>query len=310
MRNQAFISGLAILLYFSPLSCQSVEFTSPEFREVIAENAQVVAIATELQFTEGPVWIDSSAGKPGYLLFSDIPANIIYRFSAGDTLSVWRSPSGNSNGLILDAAGRLITCEHGNRRVGISDVPGPVNTLCESFRGLALNSPNDAAIGADGGIWFTDPPYGIKAGEQQQPANFVFSLAPGKKEPRAMIDDFDRPNGIVFSPDKKILYVSDSGRPRQVRHFRLEGDSLSEIGVFAKISPGGPDGMCVDNSGRLYVTTGDGVQVFSPEGKLLGKVLTPKQPTNCCFGGDEMQTLFITARPNVYMVRLKVQGLR
>ena len=183
MRSPALVSILTVMLWFSPLVGQDLEFTSPEFGKVASRDARVAAVATGLEFTEGPVWIDSADGKPGYLLFSDIPANIIYRWSPGDTLSVWRSPSGNSNGLILDATVRLITCEHGNRRVGISDVSGPVTTLCESYRGLALNSPNDAAIGADGGIWFTDPPYGIKAEEQQQPANFVFFLAPGKKNP-------------------------------------------------------------------------------------------------------------------------------
>lgn len=310
MRNPALISVMIVLLWFLPLTAQGVEFAGPEFEEVADNNARVVAVATGLEFTEGPVWIDSADGKPGYLLFSDIPANIIYRYSPDDTLSVWRSPSGNSNGLILDAAGRLLSCEHGNRRVGISHGPGPVTTLCDSYGGRALNSPNDAAIAADGGIWFTDPPYGIKPEQQEQPESYVFYLAPGKKEPRAMIDDFHRPNGVVLSPDKKTLYVADSGRPHQVRHFRIEGDSLSEIGVFAEISPGSPDGMCVDNSGRLYVTARDGVQVFSPQGKLLGKVLTPEWPTNCCFGGDRMQTLFITARPDVYMVRLKVTGLR
>ena len=273
-------------------------------------DARVTAIATALQFTEGPVWIDSSAGHQGYLLFSDIPADIIYRWSAGDTLSVWRKPSGNSNGLILDASGRLITCEHGNRRIAVSDISGSATALCRSFRGKQLNSPNDAAIGPDRGVWFTDPPYGIKPEQQEQPACFVFYLASGSKEPRAMIDDFHRPNGIVFSPDKKILYVADSGSPHNIRHFRVEGDSISEIGVFVEIRPGAPDGMCMDTSGRLYTSAGDGVQVFSPDGELLGKVLTPEQPTNCCFGGDKMNTLFITARPNVYMVKLKVKGLR
>ncbi|MBN2288899.1 MAG: SMP-30/gluconolactonase/LRE family protein [Candidatus Glassbacteria bacterium] len=310
MRNPVPACLPALLLGFAQLAAQGLEFVSPEFAEVAGQDARVETIAAGLQFTEGPVWIDSAAGKPGYLLFSDIPADIIYRFRPGDTLSVWRSPSGNSNGLVLDASGRLVSCEHGNRRVGVSSGPGPAATLCDSYRGLPLNSPNDAAVGADSGIWFTDPPYGIKAGEQRQPANFVFYLPPGQKEPRAMVDDFDRPNGIVFSPDKKVLYVADSGRPHQIRRFRVEGDSLSETGVFAVISPGGPDGMCVDSSGRLYTSAGDGVQVFSPDGKLLGKVLTPEVPTNCCFGGDGMRTLFITARPNVYQVRLKVRGLR
>ncbi len=282
---------------------------NPSFNEVADPGAGLDTVAVGLEFTEGPVWIAGSGeDEPGYLLFSDIPADIIYRWSAAGGLSVWRSPSGKSNGLLLDAQGRLLACEHGNRRVSLVLSPDSAVTLCGSYNGGKLNSPNDVALGADGSLWFTDPPYGLEGREQEQPAQYVFRMPAGGGEPVVVASNFERPNGIVFSPDKQTLYISDSAR-RIVRGFDVLADSLKERKPLAEISPGGPDGMCVDEAGRVYVTAGDGVQVFAPGGKLLGRILTPNQPTNCCFGGPEGKTLFITARPDVYAVKLKVRGL-
>lgn len=301
---------LPLLLLPVRLFSGDVEIIQPEFAAVAAGDAVLDEIAQELQFTEGPVWVPGKNGGKGYLLFSDIPADRIYRWAKGDTLEVWKTPSGQSNGLHLDGKGGLLACEHWNRRVSVYSLESRNSTtLCSGYRGGALNSPNDLTIAGDGSFWFTDPPYGLGNRKKEQPADFVFRLSPGSAEPRAMVADFDRPNGIVFSPDKKILYISDSGKPHQVRSFRVTGDTLVEKGVFTVISPGGPDGMCVDSAGRLYVTAGDGVQVFSPEGNLLGKILTHYQPTNCCFGGEDWKTLFITARPSVYAIKLKVKGL-
>jgi gluconolactonase len=277
------------------------------FAQLASPDVKLDTLATGLRFTEGPVWIAAEKGD-GYLLFSDIPADIIYRWSAAKGLSPWRSPSGKSNGLLLDARGRLLACEHGNRRVSLVLSPDSAFTLCGSYNGGKLNSPNDIALGADGSLWFTDPPYGIEDGQQEQPAQYVFHMQADGREPEVVATDFYRPNGIVFSPDKKTLYISDSGK-RLVRCFSVTSEGLQERDLFAEISPGGPDGMCVDEAGRVYVTAGDGVQVFAPEGKLLGRILTPQQPTNCCFGGKDYKTLFITARPDVYAVKLKVIGL-
>ncbi|HUU26399.1 MAG TPA: SMP-30/gluconolactonase/LRE family protein [archaeon] len=304
-----FVPVLLLLCLPAQLFSGAVLIIQPEFASLMDKEVALIKIATGLQFTEGPVWVEQKGSAGGYLLFSDIPADRIYRWAEGDTLSVWRSPSGQSNGLILDRSGRLIACEHGNRRVSITLGTDSVAALCQTYMGKKLNSPNDAAIGQDGSIWFTDPPYGLSGRKQEQPANYVFHLAPGAQEPKAVISDFDMPNGIVLSPDKNLAYIADSGKPHHVRSFRVKGDTLNEIGIFAVISPGGPDGMCVDAEGRLYVTAGDGVHVFSPEGALLGKILTPQTPANCCFGGEDWRTLFITARPDVYSIRLKVKGL-
>ena len=305
---KGFFSILLLLLLPQGSFSAGIQALKPEFSAVVNEDAELVEIATGLEFTEGPVWIGS--GESGYLLFSDIPADKIYRWTPGEDLSVWRTPSGNSNGLLLDSQGRILACEHGGRRVSLTLDSGKAVTLCDSYKGGKLNSPNDVALGADGSLWFTDPPYGLsKQEESEQPACYVFRLAQGAKEPTVVVEDFDRPNGIVFSPDKKVLYISDSGRPHHIRYFRVAGESLEEIGVFATISPGGPDGMCVDTMGRLYSTAGDGVHVFSPDGILIGKILTPHNPTNCCFGGRQWKTLYITARPDVYAVKLRVKGL-
>jgi len=287
----------------------AVEKIKPEFAAVAEDSAALQVVASGLQFTEGPVWIGSREGRPGYLLFSDIPANTIYRWAPGEELSVWRKPSGNSNGLLLDSQGRLLACEHGGRRVSLSVSKDSAVTLCDHYKGLRLSSPNDIALSSDGSLWFTDPPYGLVNEKPEQPANYVYRLAPGKSEPSAVVGDFNMPNGIVFSPDKKLLYISDSGKPHHIRKFKVAGDSLVSAGIFAVISPGGPDGMCIDTRGRLFTSAGDGIQVFSPEGVLIGKILTQEQPTNCCFGGDDWQTLFITARSAVYAIHLKVQGL-
>jgi len=306
-----YLKIFSLILLPAALSASELQVLDPQFKDVVSEQAPLVTIASEMQFTEGPVWVWPKSDSVGYLLFSDIPADRIYRWRPGEDgkIELWRSPSGKANGLLLDSEGRLVACEHANRRVSLTVAPDSVITLCDRYRGARLNSPNDAALGADGSLWFTDPPYGLGKRKPEQPANFVFRLAPGEREPKAVVDDFDRPNGIVFSPDKKILYIADSGRPHHVRSFRVVGDSLSEIGVFAVVSPGAPDGMCVDEKGRLYVAAGDGIHVFNPEGTLLGKILTPKRPTNCCFGGEKMQGLFITARSEVYKIRLNVRGL-
>ncbi len=262
-----------------------------------AVNKSLRCIAKDLKFTEGPVWLPDKK----CLLFSDIPADTIYRWSKADGLKVFRRPSHNSNGNNIDLTGRLLTCEHGSRTLTRTEKDGKVTTLTSSYKGKKLNSPNDLAVKSDGTIWFTDPPYGLKGKKSEQPANYVFRLDPGKTEPVAVVDDMARPNGVCFSPDEKYLYVANSGKAHHVRRFAVKADNTLDKGkVFVTISPGGPDGMRVDSIGRLYSTAGNGVQVFSPEGKLLGAVRTPKGAANCTFGGPGGTTLFITARDSVW----------
>jgi gluconolactonase len=234
----------------------------------------------------------------------------MYRWRPGEGHTVWRKPSHHANGNTVDREGRLLTCEHGSRRVTRTERDGSVTVLAESYRGRKLNSPNDVVVKSDGSIWFTDPPYGIEPGEREQPANFVFRLPGAGEEPVALIDDFSRPNGLCFSPEEELLYVADSDHEiHHVRRFRVRGDGGLEGGeVFATIEPGIPDGMRVDAAGRLYVSAKDGVQVFDAEGVLLGKIRTPETAANCTFGGEGKRTLFITAVSTVWAVELAVRG--
>ena len=267
-----------------------------------AVNKSLRRIAEDLKFTEGPVWVPAQK----CLLFSDIPADTIYRWSEDGGLKVFRRPSRKSNGNSLDLTGRLLTCEHGSRTLTRTEKDGKVTTLAASYNRKKLNSPNDVVVKSDGTIWFTDPPYGIKPQMSEQPRNHVFRLDPGAAEPVAVADDMTRPNGLCFSPDEKHLYVANSDRKaHHVRRFAVRPDNTLAGGkVFVTIAPGGPDGMRVDSSGRLYSTAGNGVQVFSPEGKLLGVIRTPKPAANCAFGGPDGTTLFITARGSVWAADL------
>jgi gluconolactonase len=269
-------------------------------------------IATGFQFTEGPVW-----HPDGYLLFSDIPASRIYRWAPGGSATVWRAPSGFSNGLTLDRERRLVACEHGNRRVSLAEADGLVITLADSYGGKRLNSPNDVVVKSDGTIYFTDPPYGLapphgpSAQEQQQPCNGLYRISPDGALV-LLVDDFDRPNGLAFSADESVLYVGDSPR-RHVRAFDVRPDgTLANSRVFADMDhpqPGSPDGMKIDVEGHLYVAGATGVWVFEQDGACLGVIVTPERPANCAWGDADRQTLYITARTSIYRIRTKVPGL-
>jgi gluconolactonase len=261
-------------------------------------------IAGNHQFTEGPVW-----HSDGYLLYSDIPADQICFWTA-EGVKTYRKPSGNSNGLTFDGQGRLVACEHGNRRVSRTELDGATIAVAERFRGKRLNSPNDVVIRSDGLIYFTDPPYGCPEGQRELEVQGVYCLRPDG-ELTLVADDFDKPNGLAFSPDESLLYIDDSGR-RHVRVLavRLDG-SLGDARLFAEMqsaATGSPDGMKVDIDGRLYVTGPEGVWVFDATGRRLGVLATPEKPSNCAWGESDRHTLFVTARSSVYRVRVRVAG--
>jgi len=270
----------------------------------IVEPDSLKQIAKDLQFTEGPVW------KDGYLLFSDIPADTIYKWTPDGKLEKFRSPSGNSNGLTLDRQGRLIACEHGNRRVSRTESDGTIKSLAEKYKGKRLNSPNDVVVKSDGSIYFTDPPYGVQDEQRELDFQGVYRIAPDRMLTLAA-GDFDRPNGLAFSPDEKVLYIADTAR-KHVKAFDVKSDgTLANGRVFADLSAEkvqGPDGMKVDVNGNLYVTSGV-VWIFNSAGKHLGDIAIPEPPANCAFGGIDYKTLFITARTSVYKVQLKIAGI-
>ena len=278
-----------------------------EFNKLVAADAKLEKLVSGLRFTEGPVWLKQDGG---FLVFSDIPANELKKWTASGGLSTFRHPSQNANGNTLDRTGRLISCEHSSRRVSVLEKDGTLQTLVDRYDGKKFNSPNDAVVKSDGTVWFTDPPYGLPRGEtKEQEGNFVFRFDPKSKATTILVKDFDRPNGLCFSPDEKRLYVADSGQPRHIRVFEVQADGTATGGkVFCQIDKGGPDGIRCDAGGRIFSSAADGVHIFAPDGKLIGKILVPESPANLCFGGNSGRTLFITARTSLYSIPLLVKG--
>jgi sugar lactone lactonase YvrE len=268
-------------------------------------DGELELIADGHMFTEGPIW-----SPDGYLLYSDIPANTIFKWAEGEGSSPSIMPSGNSNGLAFDAMGRLLAAEHGNRRISRRVLGQDAETVVDQYDGSKLNSPNDLVLRSDGTIYFTDPPYGIQQNQQELNFQGVFRIDP-QGALSLIADDFDRPNGIVLSPDELKLYVADTAA-EHVRVFDVQPDgSAVGGGVFIDLAsdlPGNPDGMAVDVFGDLYVSGGGGVRVVTPAGELLGTIDVPESVTNCKFGDPDGKALFITAPPRVYRIRLKVAG--
>lgn len=272
--------------------------------DILAPDAALERVATGFQFTEGPVWMPE-----GYLLFSDIPANKIYKL-VGDKGEVYREPSGNSNGLTLDKKKRLIACEHGNRRVS-REGDGKVIAIAERYEGKRLNSPNDAAVKSDGGIYFTDPTYGVAPENRELDFQGVYRLSP-KGELTLLTKDFLQPNGLVFSPDEKTLYIADSSKRKHIKAYDVKSDgTLANGRLFAEPKSdksGVPDGMKVDKKGNLYSTGPGGIWVYAPSGKLIGAIDTPEVPTNCAWGDRDRKTLYITAQKSIYRIRCRIGG--
>jgi gluconolactonase len=265
--------------------------------------APVEKLAGDFQFTEGPLWV---AAK-NELLFSDIPANRIFRFKVGK-FETFRAPSHNSNGLTFDKQGRLIACEHGSRSVTRTEAGGTITTLADRFEGKRLNSPNDVVVKSDGAIYFTDPPFGVRRGEKELDFQGVYRIAPDGKTMAVVARDFGKPNGLAFSPDEKLLYIADTEHGH-IRAFDVTADGMLANGrIFAQAPRA--DGMKADTEGNVYCACKPGVMVFDRTGKHLGTFTTPEQPTNCAFGGADGKSLFITARPSLYRIRLTVPGVK
>ncbi len=272
----------------------------------------VEQLATGCQFTEGPVW--NSGGK--FLLFSDIPANAMKRWEASSGASIYRAPSGKSNGLTYDKRGCLIACEHANRRVSRTTADGDVLTIASHYQGKRLNSPNDVIVKSDGSIYFTDPPYGLTSAygvdaEKELDFQGVYRLSADGATLTLLIDDFERPNGLCFSPDESILYINDTER-MHVRAFDVRADGTITNGRLFALEEGDngkPDGMKVDSQGNIYLTGPNGIWVFSVDGKHLGVILVPERAANLAWGGDNWNSLFITATTSVYRLECKIRGV-
>jgi gluconolactonase len=275
-----------------------------EFAKIVPADAKVAKIAPGMTFTEGPCWFNDAAG--GHLLFSDIPAHHIQRWDEKSGVTVFREQSNYTNGNTRDAEGRLISCEHETRRVTRTEEDGSITVLADQFDGKKFNSPNDVVVKSDGTIWFTDPPYGLPKGAQKElDKNYVFRLDPKTKEVKPVASACEMPNGLAFSPGEKKLYVADSGKGREIRVFTVNPDNtLSGGDVFCKIDNGAPDGIRVDPAGRVFSSARDGVQIFSPAGRLIGKILLPESCANLTFGGPDNRDLYMTASKSLYRIKL------
>ena len=271
------------------------------------------------RWAEGPVWFNDL----GCLLWSDIPNQRILRYTdtplEGHGVSVFRSPSNFANGHTRDGQGRLVSCEHGSRRVTRTEIDGTLTVLADQFKGKRLNSPNDVVVHSDGSIWFTDPTYGILSDYEgyratpEQPVQGVYRID-ASGQITLVADDFTQPNGLVFSPDETKLYIADSAFshdpsfPRHIRVFDVAGGKLANGRVFAHIDVGLPDGIRIDVEGNLWSSAGDGVHCFAPDGTRLGKIFVPEAVANLTFGGPMRNRLFITATSSLYSIYVAATG--
>jgi gluconolactonase len=302
------------------MSEKTYEIIDPRFGPLVNGNARVEKLFTGCLWAEGPAWF--AAGR--YLVWSDIPNDRMLRFDETDgSVSVFRQPAGNSNGNTVDRQGRLVSCEHGNRRVSRTEFDGTITTIADRWQGKRFNSPNDAVVKSDGSIWFTDPAYGIDTdyegnkSESEIGACHVYRVDPQSGKVEAVITDMVRPNGIAFSPDEKKLYVVDTGRthgahnPAHMRVFNVGAKGkLSGGKVFADCTAGLFDGFRLDVDGRIWTSAADGIHCYDPDGTLIGKVLVPEVTANCAFGGAKFNVLYICGTTSLYRIRLMVNGLR
>jgi gluconolactonase len=295
----------------------AVQIVDPSFTKYRVSSAAVERLATGFRWAEGPVWF----GDGRYLLWSDIPNNRIMRWDEETgAVSVFRKPSNYANGNTRDRQGRLVTCEHDSRRVTRTEYDGTIGVVLDRFDGKPLNSPNDVVVKSDDSVWFTDPPFGILGNYEghvapvELPTN-VYRVDRGGQA-TVVVGDIPRPNGLAFSPDESRLYVVVSGAvPREIRVFDVvdDGARVKNGRVFIDCGPGIPDGFRCDTDGNLWCGWGggegeDGVAVFNPDGKLIGRVLLPERAANLCFGGAKRNRLFIAGSQSLYALHVNAQG--
>ena len=291
----------------------NVSIRDPRFAEVVGSDVEFQQVATGCLFTEGPLWHP----REHYLLWSDMPGDHLRRWAVKDGVSTYRKPCNMSNGLTWDREGRLLACEHASSQVTRTERDGRITPLATHFEGKQLNSPNDIVGAADGGIYFTDPPYGrMKVygvpREQELPFQGVFRVGGDPESPVILADDFDRPNGLCFSRDGRQLFVNDTAR-KHIRVFDVRADSTLSGGcVWAETvgeGPGAPDGMKIDSAANLYCCGPGGVHVFTPDAVCLGVIHVPEHTANFAWGDADYRSLYITASTSVYRMRGRVPGL-
>ena len=290
-----------------------IESYRSEFTDLIDAQTPIELIADGFTFTEGPIW-DIENNR---LLFSDIPENKIYSWSEKQGTSIYRSPSNFSNGLTFDPLGNLIICEHQGRAISSVGKNKEIKTLADSFDGMKLNSPNDVIAAKDGSILFSDPIYGLRSkmggpAEQELPFQGVFRLPPNSSRLELITDSFERPNGLVFSPDEKLLFVNDTVR-QHIRIFEVkENWSISGGQVWVELWDdaygGRPDGMKMDVHGNMFCTGPGGIWVFDSNATLLGRIFLAEKTSNLAWGNSDRKSLFITSSSTIYRIRCNTNG--
>jgi gluconolactonase len=297
----------------------SIKVLDPRFQPLILGNAAVERIATGCRFNEGPVWF----GDGRYLLWSDIPNDRIMKWEEETgAISVFRRPSHYANGNTRDRQGRLVTCEMDTQRLTRTEYDGSITVLAESFEGKKLTGPNDVVVKSDGSIWFSDNGAGIRGNylghkaPQELPFR-VYRLDPASGALTIAVGDMKRPNGLAFSPDEKLLYVVDTPGPGQrtiqVYDVVENGTKTANGRLFCSAEPGGSDGFRVDVQGNLWCgwsggEAEDGVAIYAPDGKMIGRIMLPERCANLCFGGIKRNRLFMAASQSVYSLYVETQG--
>lgn len=290
------------------------------FRRLVISSARLEKLAEGCRWAEGPAYFP--AGR--YLVWSDIPNDRMMRYDeTSNAISVFRAPSGHSNGNTVDRQGRLVTCEHGNRRVTRTEHDGSITVIASHHQGKRFNSPNDVVVKSDGSIWFTDPAYGIDSDYEGHKAEseiggcHVYRVDPQSGAVSIVADDFVRPNGIAFSPDERRLYIADTGAthkadgPQHIRVFDVdENGALTGGTIFATCTSGLFDGFRLDDAGRIWTSAGDGVHCYESDGTLIGKILVPEAVANVVFGGVKRNRLYICATTSLYAIMLPVNGAK
>ncbi|MCF8477160.1 MAG: SMP-30/gluconolactonase/LRE family protein [Pseudolabrys sp.] len=297
---------------------EGIVIEDPSMEALLTPSSKLERLWTGSKWAEGPVYFHEDDS----LVWSDVPNNRMFKWTKKDGTRIFRSPSQFANGNYRDLQGRLVTCEHLGRRISRTEPDGNVITLVSHIDGKRLNSPNDVTVKSDGSIWFSDPNYGIMSNDEGYMApseigsNNVYRYDPISGEVSIVADDFEKPNGLAFSPNADKIYISDSSRshdPNGRHHIRVfdvvDGRHLKNGRIFAEIEPGIADGFRIDRHGRIFTSAGDGIHLYSDTGRRLGKILTPEPVANCTFGGPEKNRLFITATSSVYAIDLNTTGL-
>ena len=298
----------------------NIKVLDPRFQPLILGNAAIECIATGCRFSEGPVWF----GDLRCLIWSDIPNDRLMKWEEETgAVSVFRRPSNYANGNTRDRQGRLVTCEHDSQRLTRTEYDGTITVLADSFDGKRLTGPNDVVVKSDGSIWFSDNGAGTRGNylghtaPQELPFR-VYRLDPATGQLTIAVGDMRRPNGLAFSPDEKLLYVVDTPGPGQrtiqVHDVVENGARVTNRRQFCAAEPGGSDGLRVDVNGNLWCAWAggeaeDGVVVFAPDGKTIGRVLLPERCANVCFGGKKRNRLFMAASQSVYSLYVETQGV-